>query len=109
MRRFLLTILIVSSLAGLFSRCEMSLRQSARGQASSDTIEYGVATLGPATSANGDWIRTRDGWERRHVLNPAPGSNPWPLPHPGVIATLQLGLSAFALLAFPSRARLLVD
>ncbi|MEQ8211822.1 MAG: hypothetical protein RH917_18640 [Lacipirellulaceae bacterium] len=107
MRRFCLTLLIVSCLAGLFSRCELEVRQVAQGQGGAESFGYGSATLGTARSSVGDWIRTRDGWERRHVLDPAPSSNPWPLPHPGIIAALQLGLSSLALMAFPSRARVL--
>jgi hypothetical protein len=81
MRRSLLTILIVAAIAGWISASERAVGRP-----------------------SGDWVRTNDGWESRLVLQPREES-PAPTIHPGVIAALQLGVSALFLLAFPSRVR----
>jgi len=52
-----------------------------------------------------DWVRTSDGWESSAVLRMEPFEPAEPAVHPGLIATFQLGVSLFALLAFPSQVR----
>lgn len=49
-----------------------------------------------------DWVRTADGWQSRRVLAAEPFAPP-PVVHPAVVAGLQLGMSLFCLIAFPSR------
>lgn len=61
---------------------------------------------GEGTQANNRppirWVRTVDGWEPASVLTPsAPPPGP-PTLHPVVVATLQVGVSVFALLALPT-------
>jgi len=98
-RRFLITLLTVCCLAGVVQQFENAYLLRAQGEGD---LGYGIATLGPS-----DWVRTSDGWERREVLFRQP-QVPLPvLPHPGLIAAFQVGLSLFALLAFPSPVRLL--
>lgn len=82
MKRSLLTILIVAAISGWISAGE---RAAGR------------------TPVN-DWVRTSDGWESRFVVENEPEAAP-PTIHPGVIAGLQLGVSLFFLLAFPSQFR----
>lgn len=82
MKRSLLTILIVAAISGWISAGE---RAAGR------------------TPANG-WVRTSDGWESRFVVTPHEETT-LPTIHPGVIAGLQLGVSLFFLLAFPSQFR----
>jgi len=48
------------------------------------------------------WVRTVDGWEPSSVLTAGPPPEGAPSVHPALIATLQLGLSLFALLALPT-------
>lgn len=48
------------------------------------------------------WVRTADGWESSAVLSATSASTP-PALHPVLVATFQVGVSLFALLAFPSR------
>jgi hypothetical protein len=48
------------------------------------------------------WIRTADGWEPSTVLTAESASTP-PSLHPALVASFELGVSLFALLAFPSR------
>lgn len=82
MLRSLATIMIVAAISGWISAGERAVGRSTAG----------------------DWIRTSDGWESRVVVQP---HQPFVLPplHPGVVAGLQLGVSLFFLLAFPSRVR----
>ncbi|MEM8947112.1 MAG: hypothetical protein AAGD11_18205 [Planctomycetota bacterium] len=49
-----------------------------------------------------DWVRTVDGWEPISVLTIGPPPPGPPTLHPAVVATLQLGVSVFALLALPT-------
>ncbi|QDT01438.1 hypothetical protein [Adhaeretor mobilis] len=101
MRRFLITLLTVCCLAGVVQQFENGDRLRAAGD-SWEFLGYGIATLGPS-----DWIRTSDGWERREVLFRQPQVPLPTLPHPGLIAAFQIGLSLFALIAFPSPVKLL--
>ena len=48
------------------------------------------------------WVRTVDGWEPSSVLTLGPPPAGPPALHPTLVATLQLGLSLFALLALPA-------
>ena len=48
------------------------------------------------------WVRTVDGWEPSSVLTLGPPPQGPPALHPGLVATLQLGISLFALLALPA-------
>lgn len=48
------------------------------------------------------WIRTVDGWEPSSVLSLGPPPQGPPTLHPSLVASLQLGVSLFALLALPS-------
>ena len=52
-----------------------------------------------------DWVRTSDGWESSAVIQLDPFEPAEPAIHPTVIACLQLGLSLFALVAFPGQGR----
>ena len=52
-----------------------------------------------------EWIRTVDGWEPISVLTLGPPPQGPPTLHPALVATLQLGVSVFALLALPSAGR----
>ncbi len=47
------------------------------------------------------WVRTVDGWEPSSVLTIGPPPPGPPAVHPVLVATLQIGLSVFALLALP--------
>ncbi len=51
------------------------------------------------------WVRTVDGWEPSSVLQLGPRPQGPPKLHPGLVATLQLGVSLFALLALPTANR----
>ncbi|BBO36447.1 hypothetical protein [Lacipirellula parvula] len=82
MKRSLLTILLVAAISGWISAGERAAGRS----------------------PGGDWVRTRDGWESRFVVEPHE-TTALPTIHPGVIAGLQLGASLFFLLAFPSQFR----
>lgn len=88
MLRSLLTILIVAAISGWISAGERAVEN-------------------PATEG-GRWIRTADGWESRLVLEALSSEPPLPAIHPGLVATLQVGVSLFFLLACPSRVRHLV-
>lgn len=88
MLRSLLTILIVAAISGWISAGERAVEN-------------------PSTEA-GRWIRTADGWEPRLVLEPQNPAPTLPAIHPGLVATLQVGVSLFFLLACPSRVRRLV-
>jgi hypothetical protein len=58
----------------------------------------------PAQAAADPWRRTADGWERIARWHPAPPA--WqPAPHPLLVALLQVGVSAMALIALPVTAR----
>ena len=48
------------------------------------------------------WVRTSSGWERNSVLNLDQRPFFAPALHPSLVACFQLGISLFALLAFPS-------
>ncbi len=52
------------------------------------------------------WVRTVDGWEQRNTLHlrPRRPQGP-PALHPGLVASLQVGVSLFALLALPTTNR----
>jgi len=56
----------------------------------------------PADLAEVDWVRTVDGWESSTVLQLGPRPQGTPPLHPVLVATLQLGISLFALLALPT-------
>jgi len=51
------------------------------------------------------WVRTVDGWESSSVLRLRPRPLGSPALHPGLVASLQLGISLFALIAFPEARR----
>jgi hypothetical protein len=51
------------------------------------------------------WVRTVDGWEPSSVLTLGPPPSGPPALHPGLVATLQLGLSLLALMALPAAAK----
>lgn len=51
------------------------------------------------------WVRTVDGWEPSSVLRLRPKPLGPPTLHPGLVASLQLGVSLFALLALPAANR----
>lgn len=84
MRRSLLTILIVACLAALIARAEQASGGARHPQ----------------------WVRTKAGWETRAAIDARPASL-LPAVHPGLVALFQLGVSTFALIAFPSRARVI--
>lgn len=48
------------------------------------------------------WVRTIDGWEPSIVLQLGPRPQGPPPLHPVLVASLQLGVSLFALLALPT-------
>ena len=56
----------------------------------------------PADTQQIAWVRTVDGWEPSWVLLPKTRPAGAPALHPGLVATLQLGISLFALLALPT-------
>ncbi len=72
-------------------------------------ISAGLAHLRDAQGDGGAdadriaWVRTVDGWEPSSVLSLGPAPPGPPALHPGLVATLQLGVSLFALLALPTR------
>ncbi len=51
------------------------------------------------------WVRTIDGWEPSSVLQRRPRPLGPPSLHPGLVASLQLGVSLFALIALPTAKR----
>jgi len=51
------------------------------------------------------WVRTVDGWEPSSVLQLKSRPPGPPSLHPGLVASLQLGVSLFALIALPSAKR----
>ncbi len=52
------------------------------------------------------WVRTVDGWEPSSTLHLRPQRpNGPPALHPGLVASLQVGVSLFALLALPTTGR----
>lgn len=71
-------------------------------------ISAGERAVGFAATGVGHWIRTADGWEPRFVVEPHDEEPRLPSIHPAVVATLQVGVSLFFLLACPSRVRTLV-
>lgn len=48
------------------------------------------------------WVRTIDGWEPSSVLTLGPPPQGRPPLHPALVASLQLGVSLFALIALPT-------
>ncbi|NOY41395.1 MAG: hypothetical protein GXP26_06110 [Planctomycetes bacterium] len=52
-----------------------------------------------------DWVRTADGWESSAVLRLEPRTQSVPTLHPALVASFQLAVSLFALMAFPSQVR----
>jgi len=48
------------------------------------------------------WVRTADGWEPSTALHLGPRPRGTPPLHPVLVASLQLGVSLFALLALPT-------
>ncbi len=48
-----------------------------------------------------DWVRTVDGWERGSVVTYQPPAGMSFTMHPALVASFQLGMSLFFLLAFP--------
>ena len=82
--RSLLIIAVVALLAAVISHLE---RAQAQRQVSAAPIS---------------WIRTVDGWEPSSVLSAESASSP-PSLHPSLVASFQLGVSLFALVAFPTR------
>ena len=52
------------------------------------------------------WVRTVDGWEPSSVLTLGPPPAGPPVLHPGLVATLQLGVSLFALIALPAATKI---
>ena len=79
MRRSLFTIAMVAAISGW--------------------ISWGEHAVG---RPGDDWVRTADGWQSRRVLEAEPSAPPTEV-HPAVVAGLQLGMSLFCLIAFPSR------
>jgi hypothetical protein len=69
----------------------MSDRQQAQGQREVFATDSHGAT----------WIRTVDGWEPSHVLEPPTDPATPPALHPLIVAGFQLSASLLALLAFP--------
>jgi len=51
------------------------------------------------------WVRTVDGWEPSAVLHLESRPQGTPPVHPALVASLQLGVSLFALLALPTATR----
>ena len=51
------------------------------------------------------WVRTADGWESSLVLQVDNSARTEPTLHPALVASFQLGVSLFALMAFPSRVK----
>jgi len=84
--RACLTIVAVAAL----SACLVELRD-AQGQRSMT-----------ADATRTTWVRTVDGWEPSTVLKLGPRPRGTPSLHPVLVASLQLGLSLFALLALPT-------
>ncbi len=80
MRRLFITVLTVACLC----LC-INFLESAQGERS------------PAL----DWVRTTDGWERSGVVASQQPMDTSLAVHPALVATLQLGMSLFFLLAFP--------
>ncbi len=89
MLRACLTIAAVAFL----SACLVHLRD-AQGQRPTSTDATQVA-----------WVRTVDGWEPSSVLQLQSRPQGPPLLHPGLVASLQLGVSLFALIALPTASR----
>ena len=56
----------------------------------------------PADATQIAWVRTVDGWEPSLVLHLGPRPQGAPPLHPVLVASLQLGVSLFALLALPT-------
>ena len=71
-------------------------------------LSFGITILrdaqgeGSAPLKKISWVRTVDGWEPISVLNLAPPPQGPPALHPVLVATLQVGLSVFGLLALPT-------
>lgn len=89
--RAFLTIVVVAAL----SACLVHLRD-AQGQRSQAADVQQTA-----------WVRTVDGWEPSRILKLQPRSQGTPALHPALVATLQLGISLFGLLALPTTNRAL--
>jgi hypothetical protein len=63
-------------------------------------LEHAHSQISTVTPA---WVRTVDGWEQSSALTTMPAVEHSPAVHPGLVAGFQLGVSLFALLAFPYR------
>ncbi len=87
--RACLTIVVVASL----SYCLVHFRD-AQGQRSTSVAARRTA-----------WVRTVDGWESSGVLQRKPRGQAAPSLHPVLVASFQLGVSLFALLALPTANR----
>lgn len=92
MYRLLATLLIVSCLGALVTQA-----QTTRGRHETH------AAITPAGAS--DWVRTVDGWQRRHeVLAPTPRAE-LPRLHPAVVAGFLAAASTLVLVAFPGPQR----
>lgn len=86
--RGIITVVAVAALGAMISKFEL-----ARGERSQ-----------PAPTPT-RWVRTVDGWEPAEALRLAPNQSPTPALHPALVASLQAGISLFALMAFSDRAK----
>jgi len=84
--RACLTIVVVAALSASLAHL-----RDAQGQRSKSADATQIA-----------WVRTVDGWEPSSVLSLGPRPQGPPALHPGLVASLQLGVSFFALLALPT-------
>ncbi len=87
MLRCVVTVLSVALLSGLLSHL-----QQAQGQ----------RELASVHSPGPTWVRTVDGWEPSRLLELDPDPSTPPVLHPLLVASFQVGVSLFALLAFPA-------
>lgn len=91
--RLLLRACLTIAAVAFLSACLAHLRD-AQGQQSASADATPIA-----------WVRTVDGWEPSSVLHLRPRPLGPPALHPGLVASLQLGVSLFALIALPTAKR----